>query len=109
MKTSPRYVADENGTPVRRHRVFDTHKRQAIIFTADPLIAQRMADEYEKQWLRSTRWRRAYKRVGRFLRSLRVRRTPAPPPLPLTQREQRLAFVEELCEKGRQQIAGRAS
>jgi hypothetical protein len=103
MDNERRYTADENGTPVRPHRVFDTHKRQTMIYTADPVIAQRMAEDYEKQWLRSTRWRRAYKRVGRFLRSLRVRRTPPPPAVPLTEREQRLAFVEELCETARQQ------
>lgn len=111
MNNSPRYITDENGTPVRRHRVFDTHTRQVIIYTADPLIAARMAQDYEKQWLRSTWSTRNYKRLGRALRRLwkLVRRPASEPTPPPTVREQRVAFVEELCDKGRRELAASRS
>lgn len=107
MNNSPRYIADENGTVVRRHRVFDTHKREVIIYTADPLIAARMAADYEKQWLRSTWSTRNYKRLVRALRHTwrLVRRPASAPTPPLTERQQRVAYVEQLCEKGRQDLA----
>ena len=104
---SPRYIVDEQGTQIRPHRVFDTHKRIAIIHTADPLIASRMAEDYEKQWLRST-WRsRSFKQPGRALRrALSLFKRPASvPAVEPTVRDQRVAYIEELCEKGRQKLA----
>lgn len=100
-RVSPRYVTDQKGTAVRPHRVFDTHKREAIIVTADPVIARTMCDEYERQWQLSGRWRRSVKRLRRWLRSLWATPEPAPAPPKPTERERRVLFVENLCEKAR--------
>lgn len=98
---SPRYVTDQKGTAVRPHRVFDTHGREVIIVTADPVIARTMCDEYEQQWRRSGRLRRNFKRIARWLRAVFTAPPPEPPPPAPTVRERRLMFVEDLCDKAR--------
>jgi hypothetical protein len=104
---SRRYVVDTKGTEVRPFRVYDAHKGTVFIYTADRVVAERMAEEYEKQWLRSTWLRRNWQRVARWLRSLFAKK-PAPRPAAApTIREQRVEFLERLCEKARAETAGR--
>jgi hypothetical protein len=99
-----RYITDEGGTGLRPHRVYDRQKRQAIICTADSKVAQTMADEFERQWRRSTWGRRNQQRLARLLRKLFTKPTPPPEP---TIREKRVAFVQELCDRSRERLAQR--
>jgi hypothetical protein len=100
-RAGARFIVDERGGSPRRFRVFDRHRSSTILSTADPRLATRYAEEFEreqrrKEWLR--RW------IGPFVRLLRrvgLLRGPAmPEPAPqLSEREQKLANLQAIIDR----------